>query len=1068
MDDFGRWASRFIEEAGPIGDFARRIAADPDWPVAGSPHDLSFGFYVHQLQNPALGEYYHLLDTAWNAYVRQLVDDTVLPALPAEGEPVAHTHACLLAVLEGGTLEQLVPLLLAVRLEPQQRDELLARADEVTTRLSAGAHRSSRRARRYRRMVAAGLVCHPDPEGAADWVARKSMRHGETDRVVLDIVGRRDAAWREAFARRIAEGDRAAARYRLLSQLNLELGVPVPPTRGVAKGCLSHHASAMEDAPSATGEAILTRLRQDPLAHAVLPLITRGHDIERCDLGQGAARVLAVAIEAGYVDRAALITAVTAVLDHTDDRRPSAVAGRVALLEHLAPTEEEFAPCHEKWVGLLTSVPAMRKPLLVRAVGALAREGRFPARVVDEWIEVVREKDIAHARTAVAGLAALRGDPRYLSDAQVAAVLRIVTTGSGARASATMALLKSFAAAGRLTVDEVARCAREVLFRPDKSSVTSMIVFLGHVLHKDPGCATVLVPLLADAFGHTSPAVQEKALDLAERHAAGLGATQREALAAAVEALIPALRTRARTAFGDEAHPPATEPEGEPALIAPAHERVAAPVDGVPDAVEELAVVLRARVPDPVTCERAMDALVRCAHQDRTGFAAALGPLLKSIGRQFSPSGAGLAEAAKPLMAAMAVAESLDADSPDSVTDEIVAAHTALFPADLEDAFSHQKQQCGHLVFDRVLHARWAEVIQRLRDRETTPLLLATPTWTNGTIAASELVARLTAYDRAQARPGRADLEQALLRVRHDHDAERAATAAEALGTPEALRLAQWLRDGGLTLPETVRTPLEARHPENHWSAGEPWRLRAAVPSFTDRLDGFSEPFRDLAAPYLADEDHCGVWESAGAWPRLMLHWLMVLPGHREILTARTLTAFAEGAEASRRSAAVLLPALADAEGTAGTAVRLALAHGLGAHRAPERVAAGDAFLTLAARRDLDAERFGRDLAELITGQGVLKVSRVVESLTVAAQGGAQHEVALVLAALLGGRLGDGTVTGANLGRLLTLAAECVERSGRPLPPVDGLAEFAGRRGSAAAVRSARRLRDAMTRAGSN
>ncbi|MEU0896684.1 hypothetical protein [Streptomyces massasporeus] len=132
----------------------------------------------------------------------------------------------------------------------------------------------------------------------------------------------------------------------------------------------------------------------------------------------------------------------------------------------------------------------------------------------------------------------------------------------------------------------------------------------------------------------------------------------------------------------------------------------------------------------------------------------------------------------------------------------------------------------------------------------------------------------------------------------------------------------------------------------------------------------------------------------------------MVLPRHREIVAARTLTAFAEGAEASRRSAAVHLPAPAGAEGPAGAAVRLALAHGLGAHRPAERVAA-DVFLTLTARQNLDEEQFGRDLAALLTGSGCLKVSRVVESLTLAARGGAHPDVAIVLAGLLGGRPGQ-------------------------------------------------------------
>ncbi|MFC8094580.1 DUF6493 family protein [Streptomyces sp. NPDC057301] len=411
----------------------------------------------------------------------------------------------------------------------------------------------------------------------------------------------------------------------------------------------------------------------------------------------------------------------------------------------------------------------MRKELLLRAVDALAREGRFPGSVVDDWIEVIREKDSAHARMAIVALGALKGDPRYVSDEQVAALLRFVATGPGTRAAAAMACLKSFTDAGRLTLGQVAECAREALFRPEKSLVNSMIAFLGQVLRDDPGCAEVLVPLLADAFGHASADVQEKALVLAEKHAGRLNATARQNLAAAAEQLIPALRTRAWAAFGAEGQPsPSAGPEESyevPSPRAPARERLAPPVDSTADAVEELAVVLRARTPDPVRNERVMDALVRCAHRERAEFAAALGPLLKSCGWVPSDPGEGLADGKKPLLAVVALIDSADLGRPGGrVTEGAIAAHDARLTSEhvgggrIAGGQPH-RESCGHLVFDRVLHARWNEVIRRLRDHDTTPLLLATPTWTNGTIAPMDLVERLAAYHRLEARPGRADLE---------------------------------------------------------------------------------------------------------------------------------------------------------------------------------------------------------------------------------------------------------------------------------------------------------------------
>jgi hypothetical protein len=1094
MDEFGRWVKQHIDESGALGEFARLIAVEPRWSVTHTPDDDYFDYYS-QLDRLGLGRHRHLFNWAWRCFTGHLLDDRVLPPLPGEGEPVEETYDCLVAVLEGGTMEQLIPLLLAVELSPRQRGELIARAEEVTRRFNGSDIHGNDPARpwqtlchRYSRMLFTGLACHCDPADAAAWMTRKAaswMTRTVGAAYAFDVVGHREATWLEVFTRRLAEGERADLYYPLIAALARDKGVSVQPQPRLAHGCVFHHAEEAKDPASATEEATVTRLRRDPLALTVLPGITEEHRIAEHHLGSATgsvpyreAQVLAVAARAGFLDRATLIADVGDVLLSSDPRR-HAVDGYVALMEYLAPTEAEFAPYHKRWVTLLVSVPTMGRPLLVRAAEALSRQGRFPGRVVDEWIKVIRDgglrilppgTEMAHVRTVIAGLVALKGARRSISDKQVAAVLQLVATAPGPRASAAMMVLKSFAAAGRLTMAQVAQCAREVLFRPEKSVVTSAIAFLDQVLRKEPGWAGVLVPLLADAFRHAAPDVQEKALDLAEKHAAALDTAHRLPLATAAEQLIPALRTRAWRVFGDdETCPPSGQPvEEPPPLEVPDREPFPAPIDTIAGAVEELAVVLRARVPDPVECERAMDALVRCAHRDRTGFATALEPLLRSFGLRSSDPGAGLAKAAKPLMAAVALVESVAPQGLSRVSDEVIAAHTAVFPADVEHARVRQDRPCGHEVFDGVMHARWAEVIGRLRDRETTPFLLATPSWANGVIGAGELVERLAAYHRLGASPGRKDLEQALLRVALDVDAERAVIAATALGTPEALRLAGWLRDGGLALSETVRTPLEPWQPETPYGAerAEPWRLRAAVPGFADRLDGFCDPFRDLLGPYVADRDHCGVFNGAGAWPRLMPHWLMVLPRHRELVAARTLTAFAEGAESSRRSAAVHLPALVDAEGAAGTAVRLALAHGLGANRAEERVAASDAFLFLAARQDLDEEQFGHDLAELIAGR-VLKVCRLVESLTVAAQGGAHHNVAVVLASLLGGRLDDDTVAGAGLGKLLILAAECAERSGRPLPPVDGLAELAARRGSGVTVKSARRLGDALALVGS-
>ncbi|MEK8144933.1 DUF6493 family protein [Streptomyces sp. M10(2022)] len=63
------------------------------------------------------------------------------------------------------------------------------------------------------------------------------------------------------------------------------------------------------------------------------------------------------------------------------------------------------------------------------------------------------------------------------------------------------------------------------------------------------------------------------------------------------------------------------------------------------------------------------------------------------------------------------------------------------------------------------------------------PFLLATPTWTTGTIDPSELAARLAAYEDSGTEPGPADLDQALLRLDREVPLE-ARAAADRLTSP--------------------------------------------------------------------------------------------------------------------------------------------------------------------------------------------------------------------------------------------------------------------------------------------
>ncbi|MFC8094579.1 hypothetical protein [Streptomyces sp. NPDC057301] len=272
------------------------------------------------------------LGTVWHSFFRHVTDDQVLPGLPEEDSPVNEDYECLIAVLQGGTLEQLTTLLRKVVLEPSQREELLEWATLVTVVLAIRGWSYSRTEpgdRRRSRMTTAGLACQTSPEAAGEWLLRCGLRHADDASALADVVGSRDAAWLEDFARRLAESQSAPGMYPLIMVLVRDKGVTVEATVELAVCCLSYHASSARTAAEcATEEAILTRLRQDPLAPALLPLLAVGHDSTESEMGRtcapvpfAAEKVLAVAARVGLIERRALIGNVPAALGRREGGR---------------------------------------------------------------------------------------------------------------------------------------------------------------------------------------------------------------------------------------------------------------------------------------------------------------------------------------------------------------------------------------------------------------------------------------------------------------------------------------------------------------------------------------------------------------------------------------------------------------------------------------------------------------------------------------------------------------------------------------------------------------------------
>ncbi|MFJ9819019.1 DUF6493 family protein [Streptomyces sp. NPDC101151] len=614
-------------------------------------------------------------------------------------------------------------------------------------------------------------------------------------------------------------------------------------------------------------------------------------------------------------------------------------------------------------------------------------------------------------------------------------------------ASRAQAVLTGLALEGDLTSRQLAEASEVLLFRGEKKLVRAQLVLLGKVLSRDAGTAAELLPVVSQAFGHEDTQVQERALRLVERHAHKLdSADLRDELAYAAHQLIPALRTQAAAALGaaaagsDEVYEEVLPPAPEPVRQAPA-----------PRTAEELAEevgALLASDGDVAAFERALDGLVRHTYQDADALREALVPVTASRwwasveNSQWPGPDALFGNTRHGLLQPQEGLDLLIATLHGKVRTETLLAAVRRGP---------QEHECAHSGLARIFDARLREIAYRLRT-EPLPLLLATPSWSTGLLEPEELVARLTEYRRLDARVCASDFAQALLRVRRDERAaaEEAARRARALGTPEGARLARWLGAEN-TLPTARRRTKGVR-------------ILLELAELPELQDGFPQDFHRLGRPLsvFTDRRHCSHWNQA-----IHRHWLAVLPERRELVAARMLHDLADTAVEDERGAAVL-PLLAEADGTAGEAVHLCLAYGLGARHQEDRLAAVDALLVLAARGQLDTARLGADLGELV-GRGAVKPQRLAESARTAAATGAsattgemlRHALPVPLAGLATARPEAAAVAARGLGDLLAVAAECAERSGAH-GEVPYLAETAARGGSSRMVTQARRLRDAL------
>ncbi|WP_155374934.1 DUF7824 domain-containing protein [Catellatospora vulcania] len=344
-----------------------------------------------------------------------------------------------------------------------------------------------------------------------------------------------------------------------------------------------------------------------------------------------------------------------------------------------------------------------------------------------------------------------------------------------------------------------------------------------------------------------------------------------------------------------------------------------------------------------------------------------------------------------------------------------------------------------------VLAARLAEMSVQL-NRQPVPLLMATPTHANGRLEPAELLRRLEQAERDGWQPWALDFEQALLRLPRQTDPQVVAAALR-LRSAAGAAFARWI-SGPVPDPVSLRRDQFADPKPSSWS----WQRQPAV----RRVVALKPP--EHAGPLVLEMmtiARCDrpTWAPGHIEePQL---WAAALPSHREVVAASALPILAAQADLDFEGGGLLLAHLAECGGPVGPAVTLALAYGLAARSATDRIAAVDGLLGLAATGDLDAAAIGRELGELAAA-GVLKVNRFASALDEAAQAGAVAAVWQIAVAALAPLLALDKARPATAD-LMALAVRCGRACGVVQLPSEVTA-LAGRGGTSRLVAHAREL----------
>ncbi|MEU4622704.1 DUF6493 family protein [Actinoplanes sp. NPDC023801] len=618
---------------------------------------------------------------------------------------------------------------------------------------------------------------------------------------------------------------------------------------------------------------------------------------------------------------------------------------------------------------------------------------------------------------------------------------RLLAEGPGAVATVAQRCLRVLDDTGRLDLDTLLETSFPVLLRKEKTLVKAQISWLDKAARRDPGRAGDVFTTVAAAFGHPALDVQERALTLVAKHLPGLPPETVARLAEASVVLAGDLPARAAALFGTTVLTrtvPDLPPHTGPAPMPP-------PIRSAAELAEEIAVLVHEQ--SGVRWERVLAAFV-ALHADggREALTEHLSPLLGRYPDVLGEQPWNEGEALTCLGAAITMAT--DPGRRNGIHRRL---HETVRIARQEGRRGEGRSSLSPLP-DGVLALRVAEIAVHING-SMMPMLVATPTHVSGSLEHTALLDRLSRAEAEGWQPWPFDLEQALLRLpRGPVDAEVTAGAA-ALTSPAGRQFAQWLASGGL--PDPISERFVQQRPTG-LGGGHAWDKPVAR-RLTARLrrarDGGLRLERQLLTLDPPDAPRYMPGELKGAEEMVA----MVLPHHREVAAAWALPEVAALADQDQQGAACLLPLLAECTGPVGPALSAEIAYAFCARQEPDRAAAVDAFLTLAARPEPFATAVGAVLGD-VCSDSTAKLSRALPALTDAHRAGASAAVWELLAAALPPLLPT-TVRG--VPDLLELATQVAVALGARTE-IPGLADVAARPGSSRTVQEARRLQSTL------